>query len=245
MFAVLQLHDDPPPLEALANAFRASRAAAVADAARIVIHNTGFIAENLDLESAAKLQSLLAAEGVQAAVVDVDDIPPLPRRMSAPRLDCRADSLVVHDALGRTRGVAWPAVSIVGVGDVGKIKHIVRVKVGQSSGDAQSGAPDTEYEEKSEQRPTLAFHIGGEDCFYLIDSETFLYTPLGSDKVTSRRHGLVAFFGDVVRQARGAALNRGARALAENPKRLVRYPSRPLFERELRWLLWRSTGKAG
>jgi len=244
-YAVLQLEPEPPALEALANAFRASKVMAVADAAQIAFHGTGFIAERLDEAAARKLCAALGAEGVAAVALPLREVPELPRRISAPRLDCRPEALLIYDALGRSRSVDWSAVGFVGVGDIAKIKHIVRVKVGQSSGDPKSGLPDTEYEEKPEQRPTLAFHVSGEANYYLIESETFLYTPLGSDRVVSRRHGLAAFYGDVLRQASGALLSRGARALAAGQKPLVRYPSRQVFERELRWLLWKSAGKGG
>ncbi len=249
-FALVQTSLDPPPPEALREAFGAVEELTATDAKLLAKDAFGILAERLPFNSAAALQRALQGRGVETELVDQRELPKLPPPQRLKRADCLPESLVLYDALGRARNVPWRQVRLIAAGTVEltqfkrvATEYVVHAGTGQMT--IPIVVPQFSDKEYKALRLVLEVFIEAIPPRYRAFGREFQYAYLGDRLAATAAENFVLLVRDLMRQATGAAANRGAAAMASDPPQTFAYPTRHAFEEESIWVLFQSRRPAG
>lgn len=237
-YAVVRTSLDPVTIRQLTGASEGSRMFTLADAVSVGRSGAGIIRDGLERGDAIELHGALERARVAAAVVDHSELPAFPKRHQFNRIDYSSQQLELHDAAGRSQIVGWGSLRLVAAGEVRATKHERRYSHGQGGDDASAPLAEVEHIEKQVETVVLALVCLDPPICYDSDAERLLYTHLGPRKQPARLANFATVIRDCAQHASAALLNRGAAALRDGVRRVVSYPSRRVFEREIIWLLW-------
>jgi hypothetical protein len=228
-YAILQKELVVPDVECLKRAFSVWPALTSIDAQTSANDAYGILLRGLDVENAGVLKDALHKENVETVVVEESKLPSLPPGRIGRQAEIDSAHLTLYDSMRRASRVAWSDIHLIAAG-------LVRMREGARVRSAHASA-----ETKEEQSGHLMLEIflrGGQGRFS-VDGREFAYDHLGGRVTDDPAVNFVFLVQDLVRNAPHAGLNRGAFAACQKPPELFPYPSKPAFQEELTWMLWR------
>lgn len=229
-YAIMQKELVVPELAQLKRAFTVLPQLTDMDAQTVVHDAFGIIMRGLDLESAGLLQSALQLEGVHAEVVEESKIPTFPPTKIARQIELGPSHLTLYDPMKRVSEVPWGDIMLLGAGLV-RTREQHKVKELETIGGTRS------KEEIVDHLMVEIFLSGG--ARYSINGDEFIWEHLGARMTEDRQMNFVLTLAELAQHAPQAGMNRGAFLAAQDPPELFPYPSRPMFNEELTWMLWR------
>ena len=246
-YAIVQKSLEPPPVPALAQAFRALPQLTDIDAATMAKDAFGILVQGLELADAGRLLQAMHAAGIEAEMVDHKSLPQLPPSRPCRRAAPSPEQLVACDHLGREQVFEWSRVLLLAAGGVRgtEFKHVARERIVPGSYHGQRGGEPvtrTEHKDVAEEvvEMTLEIFLDVAPGRIHIEASRFHFGYLGDRLRDSRPHNYAALVGDCLAHAPDrAVLNRGAARLKQDPRKLMTYPSEHAFEEEVVWLFWR------
>jgi len=247
-YAVLQKNLEPPSLDQLKNAFQNVPGLTALDAFGVGKDAFGILVKGFDLDSASRLQSALAAQGVETELVDEAALPPLPEIRNVHRVDCTPDALMIYDALGRNFPLKWVDVMMIAAGSVRLIDfNTVEVRRPVAHHGRGGDSPVTlEIKEQPADHWILEIIVSGAALRYSIvadHAECLLFQYLDSRRTRELAGNFKLLVQDLTKAAPQATVNHGAFYLRENSPTPFHYPSKNAFYEEIVWLLWQNISK--
>jgi hypothetical protein len=243
LYAVMQLTPEPLSGEKLAQAFQASSRLTRADAMTLARNTYGILLEGLDLAEAQAIQKALQSQSVAVEAVPGEDIPVLPAPTKLHRADCELEALTVYDALNRPRRVEWSRVIVLAAGQVNQseFKRMATQEYDYEEDKLGLSIPITQFATREERtyKPIIEMILEGSGVRYRIEAAGFFYGYLGARLNGDACLNFMSLLSDLRESCQQAGLNRGAASSCKDWEALCRYGSRQVFEREIRWLLWR------
>jgi hypothetical protein len=249
--AVLQKNLDTLDTELLKRAFQGVPGLTPYDAYTLGREAFGILVKGFQLEPATALKNSLAAQGVDAEVVDEAALPHLPEVQFLARLDCAPEGLTLYDQLGRTASLEWKDIALVAAGKVmmtefNETKASKRGLLDAASRVAREGVIYASTMqpgicEEQHERCLLEIIPTGAAVRYNINADksvSQLFQSLGARRTDDLRRNFTLLVQDILRAAPEAAINRGAYYLRENAATPFAYPSKQSFYSEIIWLLW-------
>jgi hypothetical protein len=255
-FAVVQRSLEIPGVEKLKRAFRSVKCLTESDAHTLANDAFGILVKNLTAGDAMTLQAALSAEHIDTAVVLQSDLPQLPSVKFVRQMDCLAEALVVHDAIGRQFSVRWDQVMLVAAGSVrltvfGQEKVTPARSLWQTEvaswspfrprrGIVNDPAPEYVSRERQSSKLLLELLLTGAVMRFQVEAARFRFDYLGDRKRPELTENFALLAQDVMKSAPRAIVNRGACFLRENPATVIEYPSKNAFYEEITWMLWQA-----
>jgi len=228
---------DPTP-EQLVAAFRSLPRLTDLDAHRRAEDACGVIAERLEEDEAPLLLAALAGQGVAASIVEDDEAPVLatPYRVREAHPD--DDELLLFDAHNNAVRVAWPSVTLIAAGLIGRTDIHTQVSTHlQRVGYAILAHQDRRTTENRKMRPFIEVYLHAAPHRVRFEIDNFRFTYLVNTAPQSLLDRYARLVTDLAARATEAQVNRGVDAVVRGlPPRA--YRSMQVFEREVRWLLW-------
>lgn len=244
-FALVQTSLEIPPTDALKRAFRSVQSLTDHDAHVLAADAFGILVKNLPGNEAATVQQALRAEGIETEIIPQAQLPQIPPGKFVRRIQCTAESLLVHDALGRPFPVEWRHLSMIAAGKV-RVQEFNRVrnerKVTRYTAEGYAYT-DTEVDyssrEQSNFQHLMEIFVGRNALRYSIQADKpFLFQHLGERFNPDLDQSVALVVRELAQFAPHAAINRGTHYLREGAGPFS-YPSKNAFTEELIWLLWR------
>jgi hypothetical protein len=254
-YAVVQTRLEPISAAQLAAAFQQVPSLTALDSQTLGRDAYGVLVRGLEWEQSSAMWSALAAQGIEAEIVEEAALPELPLPRQLTRADFASDALVIHDFMGRSLELPWNDISVLAAGRVPLTEFVseqkIRVKAGMPfPGKGARLEVVTENETKEEQHNHLLLEIitrGAALRYHTVADrpETLLlFQCLGERRSREPLLNLSLFVQEVAKLSRGIILNYGAYNLCENRDPSFSYESKGAFYREITWLLWMlSTGR--
>ncbi|MBI3853271.1 MAG: hypothetical protein HY298_23725 [Verrucomicrobia bacterium] len=245
-YAVMQKSLEPPTAEQLQRAFSRVNGLTAADAHILGKDAFGILVKNFSDESAAALQSALAAECVETEIAPETALPTLPPAKFVMRAECGPDALMIYDPAGHTFPVEWPYVMLVAAGcvrldefkQVRKERMVPRQGVWSEYGEQYEKVVEYESKEQLNDHLLVEIVLSRAVLRYSITADRFNFDYLGERRSTNLPENFALLVQDLVKGAPHAAVNRGAYYLREKSDQIFSYPSRNAFVEEITWLLW-------
>jgi hypothetical protein len=245
-FAIVQTGLEKPAPEALERAFKVLRELVDIDAHTLSNDGYGILVSDLSHEHAMALDLALNREGVPTAVVDEDEVLGLPTARHAKRLDCESNGLLIYDALGRPKEIAWDHVVLIAAGFVTltEFERTEKTRVVMRGGGGHLPTcpillSDITVREHRRARLVLDLVLDIAPGRLELLGQEGQYNYL-DDRLSLRyMDNFAMLVQDLCVSARGALLNRGADSLRDDSSVTLHYPTRHAFEEEITWLLWK------
>lgn len=244
-YAVMQSQLEAPDVERLKAAFRNLRFLTDMDAHILGNDAYGILLKNQPRDRALACRNALAEQGVGTEVVAHADLPPMPELRSVKRIECREESLMIQDSLGRSFPVEWRHLMMIAAGTIKLTEFVRKTKTRTVYHYRPDGSPrpveEVDHTTKEERHHRLVLELIMERAVlrYSMRANPLLFEYLGDRRVRDEVENFRRVVQDLCGWAPHAAVNRGAFLLRENdPARFV-YPSRNAFDEGVIWLLWR------
>ncbi len=240
----------PPAIEQLKRAFSRIPGLTAYDANKYCRETFGMIARNFTGEQATVLQAALAAEGIEAEVVEEPRLPVLPAGKMVRRAEITPQALMIFDPVGQKFPVEWGHVMVIAAGKVA-VAEFTRVRTEREASNYDLSNLDrrnrrqpkkvTEYTSKEKQREQYLLEIilSRAVMRYGIEADRFDFGCLGESATTDEAGNFCQLVRELAKHAPQAALNRGARAMVAGPGASVSYAGRNILNEEMIWQLWR------
>jgi hypothetical protein len=247
--SLMQKNLEPPTMEQLKQAFCSVPGLTAVDAAMLSRDAFGILARSFEPERAQKLQSALAAQGVETEIVEDASLPALPDLRIVHRLDSTPDALMICDPLGRSFPLPWKNVMLIAAGKVRMtefktidVPHPVISYGGYGRRGESAVVIHHETHEEQNDRWLLEVVITGAALRYSIVADrplSLLFQYLGDRRTVDLATNFKLVVQDLIANAPEAAVNRGAYYLRENSAEPFYYPMKKAFYDEMTWLLWK------
>ncbi len=244
-FAILQKELVMPDVEQLKRAFKVSPYLRDIDAQNAASDAHGILLRGLDDEQADALFAALQAEGVAVELVKETTLPSLHPAKVAKRITFQRGFFIAYDAMDNYTEVPWTEITFLAAGYVrtGELKrHRTAKEEAQLRAVTAQPTDDHHVLKVSDQdhyHMVLEIFLRDSTTRYSVMADEFLF----EDHEGSNNWDLSMKFVNLVRQfaahAPDAGLNRGALKATGEPPELFPYPSRPAFNEELVWMLWK------
>ncbi|MGC3958786.1 MAG: hypothetical protein QM813_12860 [Verrucomicrobiota bacterium] len=218
-----------------------------ADAIRLAANAQGILMRHLSVDEAKALQQALVKEGVNAVLVNDDDLRFLPMCQRLHRIELTHDALMISDYVGRPTAVAWNEISLVAAGAV---PH-VELSAAQTQRTALRPHPvfgmwpkkvkEVRSRLETERQFILELVVGRGAARYEIQAHEFPFTGVVDRPTATLMEKFVWLVREMTRRAPQALLNRGAQDVRDGVALVRGYPSRQLLLDEMVWLLWNRT----
>lgn len=244
-FAILQKELVTPDVEQLKRAFKVSPYLRDIDAQNATADAHGILLRGLDSEQADALFAALQAEGVAVELVRESALPVLQPARVAKRITFEKSFFTAYDAMDNYTEVPWSSIAFLAAGYVrtgDQKRHRTAREEAQLR--AVTAQPTDDHRvlkvgDQDRYQMVLEIFLRDGSTRYGLMADEFLF----EDHEGSNNWDLSMKFVDLVRQiaarAPDAGLNRGALKATGEPPELFPYPSRPAFNEELIWLLWK------
>ncbi len=245
-YAILQKNLSPPSAEQLKRAFRALPALTDADAALMARDAFGILVGGLSPDEAGKLLQALTSEGVEAEIVQQQDLPALEPAKKLKKADCSPSALTIYDQLGRPADVEWSNVLLLAAGSVSLTefervqKQRTEFRIVYPRIPIPVTRTDVTTREVQNFRLVLEIFLDEPLARCHVDAREFQYDYLGPRLQHGRAQNFSILVADLHAYAPAALLSRGAQSIIEDPTKTFQYPSRHAFEEESIWLLWQA-----
>lgn len=241
---LMQRDLEEPDVEKLARAFCVLPELTSLDAQTAANDAYGILWRGLDSDKAGRLQTALREQGIETEAVDEADLPVLSPGRIVRRIELLDDALNVHDPMGRVTPLALDQVLLIAAGNVRVREH---KKVRSTHEEPASHAAGVTYDVLSEGRTRetevehlmLELFLAGGLARFSFAMDEFVFDYLGERLSDDRSINFMFLIQDLERGAPHASLNRGAFFACQKPPHLFSYPSKPAFNEELVWMLWR------
>jgi hypothetical protein len=240
-YALFQLSLEIPPVDRLVRAFESVRALTAIDAPAIANDAYGILVRNLSANDAHTLHRALEAESVPTEIVPENLVPALPPTKFVRRFEFGADSLLIHDPLGRPVPLPWGQLRILAVGSVTLTRFeeqriprpaahtFVAHRYGRGlASRVIESTPETRRREVRSARTVMELIAGRGVARFTVEVEQTaptLFAALGTDRQNDLDTNVSLLVRRLAAAAPRALLNRGAFFLRENP--LVATTTRP------------------
>jgi len=254
-YAVVQKDLEPPRLDQLRAAFREVHGLTEIDAHMMGNDAFGVLVKGFDADRAQSLAAALARQGFASEVVAESELPELPQARQVHRFDCLPDALLIYDPLNRSFPLPWANVLMIAAGKVPMVEFervekpvFVLPQISPYSpyriNDQYTTRTVRQTEEALPNRLLLEVIITGAALRYCViaDHSRSLFNGLGDRRTCDLDSNFALLVQDIIAQAPGAALNRGAYYFRENSAKPFIYPNKSAFYREMTWLLWKLAG---
>lgn len=248
--AVMQKSTEPPAIEQLKRAFSRIPGLTAYDASKYCRETFGIVARNFTGEQATVLQAALAAEGIEAEVVEESRLPVLPAGKMVRRAEITPEALMIYDPVGQKFPLEWGHVMVIAAGKV-SVAEFTRVRTEREASSYDLSNLDrrnrrqpkkvTEYtsKEKLREQYLLEIILSRAVMRYGIEADRFDFGCLGERAKPDEAGNFCQLLRELAKHAPQAALNRGARAMVAEPGALVSYRGKNILNEEIIWQLWR------
>ena len=237
-YAIMQRELAAPPLDQLADAFRALPNLTALDAQTAVNDAFGVLWRGLELEAASALQDALMKKGLETEVVSETELPKLPPAKIVKQMEFMPSHLVMYDPMGRTFNLPVSDILLIAAGNV----RLPEYK--KSHTPAEAARPSNDFLNEGRSRDSAQFHfmleivLAGNMARYSVVADEFVFSHLGARATNNLAQDFCLLVRDLAESAPHAGLNRGAYLICENAKEVFPYPSKAAFFEELTWFLW-------
>jgi hypothetical protein len=196
------------------------------------------------------LQAALAAEGIEAEVVEEPRLPVLPAIKMVRRIEITPQALMIYDPVGQKFPLEWGHVMVIAAGKV-SVAEFTRVRSEREASSYDLSNLDrrnrrqpkkvVEYtsKEKEREQHLLEIILSRAVMRYGIEADRFDFKCLGERATTDEGGNFCLLVRELAKHAPQAALNRGARAMVAEPGAAVRYRATTILNEEMIWQLWR------
>jgi hypothetical protein len=245
MAQVLMQRDlEVPDVEKLARAFRVLPELTGLDAQTAANDAYGILLRGLDTEKAGRLRAALLEEGIETEIVPDTTLPSLPSGRLVKRVELTEQSLRVQDPLGRVVPVSWNQIALIASGKVRvretcKVRTTLEEPLSHPAGIAYDTLNDVRTRESENEHLMLELFLTGDGSRFSFAMDEFVFDRMGEQFSEDPVLNFMFLVKDLERNAPDASLNRGAFFACQTPPHLFTYPSKPAFNEELIWMLWR------
>ena len=252
-YTIMQQSATAPTIEQLKRAFGGVPGFTAFDAGNFCKETFGIIARNFTEPQATAVQAGLKTEGIDTAIIDDKQLPPIPVIKVIRKLECTPEALMIFDPYGRKFPVAWGHVALLAAGNVKqatferkRTEHEeVRIRM-RGFVPVQERTVKVEYTSKENTAKLLRAEIvlSGGVAQYSIEAEGFNFETLGERVTQDKEVNFCGLMRQLVKYAPQAGLNRGATAVLAEPPQFTVYPGKNSLQDEIQWLLWLQRGEA-
>lgn len=248
-FAVLLRDDDRPSAEAIRRAFQCFQHLTDADAVRLAANAQGVLMRHLSADEARAFQHALGVEGVEAVVVNEQNLQFLPNSEVLNHIELQSEALVIRDYIGKQNLVRWDAIALVA------LAAVPHVEIGQTQTQRMGVRlhsvfglwPKRTIETRShlETRPHLILELVtvANKARYEVLAHQFPFQHLASAPPGTVTERFVWLARQFVQRASKALLNRAAQDVRDGVGLVRSYPSRQAMRDEMVWLLWKQQNR--
>jgi hypothetical protein len=251
-YAVLQTGQNSPSIEQLESALQQVPGVTAMDAQILRRDAHGVLVKGFELGRASAMKLALAAQGIEAEVVEDKTLAELPQAMQLNKVGFSPEAFLIYDLVGRSIPLDWNNISVIAAGRARMTEFTTEPATRFAASPAKEN--DTRLasarQTKEEQKDHLLLEIITRGATHRYNTvadrpETiFLFQSLGERRCNEPLLNLAMFVQELAKFAPAAALNYGAYQLCENRDATFTYRSKTAFYREITWLLWMlSTGR--
>lgn len=233
-YAIMQRELVVPEIEQLNRAFRVWPSLTKLDAQTAANDAYGILLRGLDVEKASALQDALLREKIETEVVEEASLPTLPPGRVIRQIEFDEQHLALYDSMRRPAPVAWRDIVFIAAGLV-TVRELNKARALQEQPHADAGRS----KEETHRRMLLEIFLRDGGTRFSISADEFAFDHLGARLSEDPAMNFVLLVQDLARHAPDAGQNRGAFAACRQPPELFPYPSKPAFQEEMIWMLWR------
>lgn len=245
MACVLMQRDlDVPDVERLTRAFRVLPELTGLDAQTAANDAYGILLRGLDSEKAGRLQAALREAGIETEIAPESTLPTLTPGRMVRRIELTAEHLTIHDPMGRVVPVAWDQLALIASGNVRvretrKLRATLEEPPSHAAGIAYDTLSDAHTKPVENEHLALELFLTDGTSRFTFAMDEFAFDCLAGRLSHDRTHNFMFLIQELEKNTPFASLNRGAFVACQRPPQLFTYPSRPAFNEELIWMLWR------